>query len=328
MVGTPSTGEREPTLSWEVEVPLLNNPRLLRAVALIAALAGSLPLLLIAPLLAIQGEWQVLMGIVRLFLVLAVALVLLMLLAMAVVFRNRLRLRFTIDAEGIVQDTIDSRTRLVNRLAMVGGLLLASPATSGAGLLAIGREREQLLWSGAFRLERQPFPRRWRRGPFVFSNRWRPLLEVYATEANRQEVYALIRHYLAAHQPERRLNRSGGLAGTLLQSLLVLLACALVGVAGRTFGLDPLPLILLLAFAQAMVWMLPPFAWVVLALEGVILALSLAAVATGRGFTGDAILALVLQGLGLLYLGWLCRRVLQGRWLPVLLHDERDMGGP
>lgn len=322
-----ASSERQPQLSWEVDVPLLSNPRYLRAVLLIAGLSGlGLPLLLIGPLLLIQGDGRALLSLAQLFVILTLVFLLLMLIAMAVIFGNRLRFRFTIDSHGIVQETPDRRSWMINRLTTLAGLWLASPSTAGAGLLAQAQERQTLAWSGAFRLEARPFPAGWRRAPFVFSNRWRPLLEVYATGVNRHQVAGLIQHYMALHRPDLRLAPGGALLPALFQTLAVLLACLLVGMTGQEQPSDALLTMLLLAFALATVWMLPPFALVVLLLCGVILALSLAAFSTAPSHSGDRILMLGLQGLGLSYLGWFSQRVLRGRWLPMLLRDDTDRG--
>lgn len=323
-----ASSERQPRLSWEVDVPLLTNPRYLRAVLLIAGLSGlGLPLLLIGPLLLIQGDGRVLLPLAQLFLILTLSFLLLMLLVMAVVFGNRLRFRFTIDSQGIVQEAADRRSWMINRLTKLTGLWLASPSTAAAGLLAQAQERQALAWSGAFRLEARPFPVGWRRAPFVFSNRWRPLLEVYADDANREVVASLIHYYLALHRPERRLEGRDGLRGTLLRTLGVLLASLLVGAGMQSLGLDLLPWMLLLAFALATVWMLPPFAWVVLLLCGVILAFSLAAIRSASPLSADLLAMLALEALGLLSLSWFSLQVLRGRWLPMLLGDDSDRGG-
>lgn len=318
--------EMPPSLRWEVDVPLLTNPRYLRGMLLIAGLSGLLPSVLIVPLLWVQGERAAVVVILRLLIVLAAALLLSLLLAMGLFFGNRLRFRFTINSDGMVQEVIDCRARAANRLAQLGGWLLGNLSTVAAGQLAQGQEQQRLAWSGAFRLEPRPFPRCWQRGPFVFANHRRPLLEVYATDANRQQVAALIQHYMALHHPERRLAPGGALLPALWHTLAVLLACLLVGLAGPGQPADPLAAMLLLAFALATIWMLPPFAWVVLLLCGLTLVLSLAEIIAAPRFSGDRILMLSLQLLGLSYLSWFSLRVLRGRWLPMLLRDDSDRG--
>ncbi len=316
-----------PSLCWVVDVPLLSNPRMLRSALIIAVLAGLLPVLLVAPVLLLEGSAQHLLRLAQLMLAVALGFLVLMLLVMAVVFGNRQRLRFTIDAAGIIQDTVDRPSRLGSRLALACGLLTGSPETAGAGLLALSREREQLLWSGAFDRVKRPFPAWWRAGPLVLSNRWRPLLEIYPSSTNREQVTELIDHYMEIHHPEQRLAPPGALMAALGQSMVVLISCLLVAAAAQQLRLPALPSVLLLAFGFATVWLLPQFAWMVLALTGLILALALAELTQLPLLSEDSVMVALTLLLGCLGLIGFSLRVVRGHWLPMLLRDEQDLGG-
>jgi len=69
-------------LSWEIGIPLLTNPRMLKTFALVTALAMAVVVLLLAVVLGSQGDWNDIAPIAGVFALVGVGLYVLFLLVM------------------------------------------------------------------------------------------------------------------------------------------------------------------------------------------------------------------------------------------------------
>lgn len=325
-----------PVLVWEIGIPLATNPRMLKTMALVAVLAALIPSALMSVILGAQGEWDGILPLLGIFMLVGLGVWISFVLIMLVVFGNRLQTRYTLDAHGIRQETIDRTSRITNRLAVLAGTLGGRPGTAGAGLIAVSREAEGLDWRGGFTLETQPRAHR-----LIFRNAWRPLLEVYCTPENFAQVESLAQHFMAAQGTAKRAATRSPLPRYLLHSALILLAAFVLLTAYGEFDLDLFPPILLLAFALATLWLIPLFGYVVLVINaGILISF---AVVLGEGRTSyfpphesyrhyevfsDADWSLLaLAVLALTYLSWLGFQAVRGRLLSLLMRDQGDREG-
>ncbi len=329
--------EAEPSqLSWEIGIPLLTNPRMLKTVALVVVLSVLVVLLLVGVVIASQGEWGDILALAKIFALVGVGLFVLFVLVMGVVFGNRLRTRYTVDEDGIVQETVDKVGKVGSRLAVIAGVLGRSPGTTGAGLIAMSNEVAALSWGGAFRVDAVP-----RRHLLVFRNAWRPIMEVYCTPENFAAVEALVRERMEERRTAERVEAKSPLPRYLLHTVLVLAASFAVLVAHDAFDLDVLVPMIMLAFALATVWLIPLFGYVVLLTNALILfafVMVLLEERTSMFRRGETYLHyevfsdadwghLVLALAGLAYLSWLSIRAVRGKLLSLLVRDQDDMGG-
>ena len=322
-------------LRWEIGIPLVTNPRMLRTMAIVTALSVLIPTLILGMIFASQGHWDQIGSIAGIFALVGLGLFGLFLLVMLVFFGNRLQTRYTLNEEGIRQETIDKVGKAAGRVALVAGALGRSPGTAGASLIAMSQEAPSLYWRGGYSLEVHPD-----KYLLVFRNAWRPLLEVYCTPENYDSVEALTRQYMARHQTEARRERRSPLPRYLGHSALILLACVPLFAACEEYAIDLLLPILLLAFALATLWLIPLFGYVVLIANVLIVAALVATMLEERTsmfrpgntylhyevFSADDWGLLLLTILGLGYLWWLAWQALRGGLVSLLVRDEAGRG--
>lgn len=327
---------RESQLRWEIGIPLITNPRMLRTFALVTALSIVLVVLLLGVVFGSQGDWEAVLTIAQIFALVGIGLYLLSLLVMGLVFGNQLRTRYTVDDQGIVQETVDKVGKVGSRLAVIAGILGRSPGTTGAGLIAMGNEVAALSWDGAFRVDAVP-----RRHLLVFRNAWRPLMEVYCTPENYAAVEALVRERMAHRRTAERVAAKSPLPQYLLHTVLILVASFFVLVAHDELDLDILVPMIMLAFALATLWLIPLFGYVVLLTNALILLAfagelfeeSNSLFRRGETYRQYEVLSdadwayLIAALLALGYLSWLSIRAVRGKLLSLLVRDQSDMSG-
>lgn len=250
-----------------------------------------------------------------------------------IVFGNRLRTRYTLDDQGVTQETRDRTSGLLSRLAVRAGAIGGQPGTVGAGLLALSRRHEHLDWAGRFTLHAQPRAHR-----LILRNRWRALMEVDCTPENFAQIEALVRHHMSPQRPPSRTEARSPLPRYLGHSALILLAAFVLFTAHDEFGLDLFAPMLLVTFALATLWLIPLFGYVVLMINAAILvSLVAASWEERRSFiqlhehyrhyevfsdADWALLSFSLLALG--YLTWLGWRAARGRLLSLLMRDQGD----
>ncbi len=327
---------KESQLTWEIGIPLVTNPRMLKTVGLVVAMSVLVVLLLVGVVLASQGEWDDILALAKIFTLVGLGLHAVFLLVMGLVFGNRLRTRYTVDDEGIVQETVDKVGKVGSRLAVIAGILGRSPGTTGAGLIAMSNEIAALSWDGGFRVDAVP-----RRRLLVFRNAWRPIMEVYCTPENYGAVEAFVRERMAQRRTAERVEPRSPLPRYLLHTLLILVASFFVLVAYDEFDLDVLVPMIMLAFALATLWLIPLFGYVVLLTNALILFAFVTVlfeertsiIRRGESYLHYEVFSdadwghLVLALLALGYLSWLSVRAVRGKLVSLLVRDQGDMSG-
>jgi hypothetical protein len=309
--------ERDRSLSWETEIPLVTNPLIARQLLLVAAGAGLLMAFLLTFIMATTGEFDQIPMMLLISLAAAVGLGLLLFLVALIAFGNRIRVRFTVDAEGILWETVDRRARAGNRLAVIAGMLGGSPQTAGAGLLGASRETETVRWDELAGFSVAP-----RHRMLTLRGRWRPVMMVVCLPENFDRVTAYANNRIAPPMEGAKLRlRSRPLINGLLRTGLVVLAAAPVfALASYPFNLDLLLPLIWFVFALATVWLIPLFGWVVIACS-VLLGLQIAWIGASEfvylGGTEQITFFLAFAGLALMFaLAW---RALHGRVLSPLM---------
>lgn len=319
-------------ITWEADLPLLRGSEVLGDLVKVFAISGGLVALLLSLLLATSGEAEQIPMAVAGSAVLAGVLLLIGLLASGLLFGGRMRFRYVVDRHGIRITLVDRRARAVNRLTLVAGVLAGKPGGAGTGLIAIGQEEIALEWDGAFRATLEE-----RRRTITFRNAWRRLVVVHVTpdlwSAVVERIQAEMRVAGTEARASRRTSPLPRILGLSVAAVVASLACFPLADA---FDVDLFPLILVLCFAVATIWLVSLFAWVVfggLILIDASVVISLLEVRTSMFFPGETyrgfdvlgdgdIAALVLALVGQAVLLAMGRAALRGR-LPSML--ERDM---
>ncbi len=322
-------------LTWETDLPL-SGPDTLRQWSVAMLATALLMVALLGTIFVAEGAWDALWGVVTLTTAVAAGLWLLGLIIMAVLFRGKMRVKYTLSDDGLRMETRDRIAKSANRAAMVLGLLTGRPGLAGAGLIARSREAEQIRFKGAFTARLKPH-----RHVIAIRNSWRTLMFVQCTPQTYDAVSARIVSSMRQHGTAGRLRGGSPLPFYLVHGALILAATAPLVALGEAYDIDLFATLVTLCFAQATLWLIPLFGWVVIAGLSYILAATLADLAelhpsffspgeTYSGFDvfgGEDISPTLLAGAGAAYLVWLSVRALQGRITPLLLRDHADMEG-
>lgn len=309
----------EKTITWETRIGLLTNPLVLKQTILTVVGAGLVMAFLLSFILATTGEFSGILPMLGVSLLAVAVLGLLVAFIMLVFLGNRVRVRFTVNEDGVLWETVDKRVRGANRLAVVAGVLGRSAQTAGAGAVAKSREKEFVAWDEVAAVETDP-----KRLQIVLRNSWRPVMMAVCLPENFQTVadYAAQRirpETAKAAAPRKAASKPLGRA--LLRSLAVSLASAPVFMLNDSWlDLDLFFPILMFCFALAAVWLIPLFGWVVLG-AGAIVAFQvlIGGLSWFRYLDGGERVVWIFACAGLGWLAWFSIGALRGRFLPPLL---------
>lgn len=322
-------------LVWETDIPLFSR-RMLGQWSM-AMLATALVMFLILGIVfAAQGEWDSLVPMLAVSVGAAAGLWLLGLLIMLVLFRGKYRVRYTLSDKGLLCETIDTVAKKANRLAIIAGFLGRSPQTAGAGLIALSRETEEVLWKGAFRAVYDP-----KRHFITLGNAWRSLMWVQCTPENYAEVAAAVEAHMRRRGTAERLPGRSPLPVYLARTALVLAASFPLFPLADEFDTGLFLPIFTLCFALATVWLINLFGWVVIG--GLVAQAAMVVVdqleiresflRKGEYYRAYEVLSdadvglLLVAAVGAGLLIRLSVQAIKGRWLAALLEGFKDMGG-
>lgn len=327
------TAKTEP-LVWETALPLFSR-RMLGQWSLAMVITALVMLVILGTVFAAQGEWDVLPSILALTAACTGGLWLLGLIIMAVVFRGRFQVRYTLSDQELRYETIDTKARAANRLAIVAGALARSPQALGAGLIAKSQETMAVRWTGAFRADYDPA-----RHHITLRNEWRPLLWVQCTPGNYAEVAAAVARNMARRKTAQRVGGKSPLPVYLGRTVLVVLGTLPLFGLAEEYDTGLFMPIFILCFGLATVWMINLFGWVVLGglvvQAGLVVAdlfrLRESYIFKGETWYGYEVLGtedfqlMLVAGIGAGILTWLSLGAVRGRWLSALLAGYKDMG--
>lgn len=129
-------------IQWQVDVPIFRNPVILKQLGL----AIGIPFGLVALVIGL-GSGKSVYTVYGLGLI--AALLLLSWFFIMVVYRGRYEAEFVLDPTSVLCRTRAKqakKSRVINTLAVVLGLLSGTPAAAGAGMLAQSRQEVFLRW--------------------------------------------------------------------------------------------------------------------------------------------------------------------------------------
>ncbi|MCC0028525.1 MAG: hypothetical protein R3D65_10230 [Zhengella sp.] len=187
-----NAAEEHPAVTWIADVPLLTNPIMLRAAAVVFLLAYVLIALIGIGVSIVDGHPERLLPFMAAMLTGFGVVTILMTLVTLFVFGNRMRCRFIIDDAGISTIVVDRRASIAGSLAIFAGAADNNAALASAGLSVAAGRRELTPWkriSGAIcdpvRCEIRLTPAGW----------W-PVGRIHCTEESYTAAAAAIRAFL------------------------------------------------------------------------------------------------------------------------------------
>jgi hypothetical protein len=254
---TPDIPNRPEFIEWRTDVSLLGQPTMLWNFAKVIVLSVLLMGSLLSFLVAMNGDFDMIPGMLGLTGAVGGGFAVLMLLVILVVFRNRMAMAYRVDAACARMVQIDRRAKVGTKAAIILGALSGSPSAVGAGLLAETQATQNVAWSAVRKVRCSP---RWR--TVQLANSWRTVLILYCTP----ETYEPVARYVeAAVGAAPHVDKPNPVPGLLVRSLLTILASITLFILPRAVHVDMLWPLLVMAFALTSVWFLPIFGWVVMA---------------------------------------------------------------
>jgi hypothetical protein len=180
-------------LTWDYDIPLVNNLFILRDLVIVLVLSLVIMQVLVLVVGFLAGEGAVVLPL-KLYAIVGGVLVVLFLIAAGVVLANRHRTRFTVDAKGVEYEA-GSRERKINRVVLFLSVLAGRP---GAALIATSQESGRFAWNEIHKVTVHPRPR-----VITLSNSWRPVLRLYCPPECFGQTVTLVQGYAAAAAARR-----------------------------------------------------------------------------------------------------------------------------
>lgn len=319
-------------LSWEVDVPLVTNPVVLRQVFIVFLLVPVISCgVLVLPLWR-EGSLDSLPMLLAMMFAVSGGLMIAGLLGSLVLLGNRSRMSFRLTSKGVTAETTDHRVKRIGWITMVLGLLTGKPGAAGAGMLTLSNTRQSASWNAVRKTRFNG-----RRHMIELSNGWRTIIVLYCTPDNHDAAVSMVR----AHVPERRKRKHPSPVWAALGWTLAAMIAALPAFAmDYPFEVELLPLMLLLCFAAASIWLIPLLAWVTIACSAFVVSNLVwsglevrqsmfpdrPAFRAYESASIDDWLQVTACLAGLAFLVWMSRRLLNGKLQSVLMKDMEEMG--
>lgn len=183
----------EKALSWDIRVPLLTTPIVLRQTLGVFGVTFILVSSFVCALFAWEGNWLGLWSSLAVVALVHLGLVCLSLLIMALYFGNQIAMRFALDQRGTVSEVHDVLSRRAAKLAVILGLATGNFSAAGAGVLATTGARSFVPWSRVDTLRFND-----RRRTVYLRRGWRTLAAIFCDEAN----YPAVKVFVLAHSKQ------------------------------------------------------------------------------------------------------------------------------
>lgn len=135
-----------PSLDWEIDVPLVTNWIVLGGLAKVFGITAVVMAILLSLISVVTGEPERIPTVVAISMATAGGLFLLALLASLLIYGNRMRLHCQVDGAGAETMVVDRRTRAVAIISIILGLFGRRPVLAGSGLLAYANVRQHMPW--------------------------------------------------------------------------------------------------------------------------------------------------------------------------------------
>jgi hypothetical protein len=313
--------KKPPEISWDISIPLINNPFIFRSSIQLWLMTWIVAMFFFGFLFVVQGDFDVVLPILKLMTTIIVGLWVFMLIVMIAFFRNRMPMRFTINHAGVTCEITSKRSRWANRLLIVIGILARKPGAVGTGAIALSQESQTFEWKRVYSVVFND-----KRKVITLRNRWRSLIMVYCLPENFDKIVETIK----AHTPRRPENgkpQKNPLFRLLSRTALTVTACIPLFRLDFPFKVDLFIPVLILCFSLATIWLIPLFGYVVI---GALLYMTIIVVSQGlkvhpsqfniyndyRGFEfihGDDWFFMAVLGSAILYLIWSSWRAIKGR---------------
>jgi hypothetical protein len=238
-------------VSWDISIPLINNPFIFRASIQLCLVTWIVALVLFGFIFAVTGEFDVLLSILSLMTMIIAGLWLFILLVMIIFFGNRMAMRYTIGKGEVTCNVTSKRSKWANRLLIVLGILARKPGAVGTGIIALSQESQSFEWKRVYAVKRKVI---------LLRNRWRSLIMIFCLPENYDDVVEIIKGNILRRPENQQLNKNP-LTSLLLRTSLTILSCVPLFRLDYPFKVDLFIPIFILCFSMATIWLIPLFGY-------------------------------------------------------------------
>lgn len=179
-----------PALAWDYSFSLLSNRFFLWDMTKVFVISGLIIAVLLTILLLVVENTRAILPLLVLIGGLLIFFMIITVLVCLIWFGNRFHALFAVNAEGAMVEVARTRDKVMNRLAVVLGVLRGNMAATGAGLLAVSEEAKSIAWSEVRSVRYYPDER-----VISIKNSWRVVVRLYCTPENYTQVAAAVRNY-------------------------------------------------------------------------------------------------------------------------------------
>lgn len=321
--------KRQPDLSWEISISLVNNPFIFRVSVQLCLITWLVMTILLGVVFLAMEDFDALWPMMGVMTLVTFALWITMLLVMLLFFGNRTPMRFTIDRGGVTGEILSKRSKTANRLLVLLGILSRKPAAAGAGLIASSQETQTFEWERVYAVRCDE-----KRRTVTLRNRWRSLITLFCLPENYDDVLEIVKQKIPSRLGDQKREKNP-LAALLSRTFLTVLACVLLFKLDYPFEVNLFIPVFILCFAMGTIWLIPLFGYVVIGatlfLAGILLFQGLqvhtsqyASLGSYLGFElldGGEWFFMALVFFALLYLTWSSWRAVKGRDISALFLD-------
>jgi len=252
------TSKKQPDISWDISIPLINNPFIFRASIQVCLITWIVAMFLFGFLFVATGEFDVLLPVLTIMTMIIIGLWVSMLLVMIIFFGNRMPMHFTINKSGVTCAITSERSKAANRLLIVLGILARKPGAVGTGVIAFSQESQTFEWERVYAVKYDE-----KRKVITLRNRWRSLMMIFCPPENYGDVAEIIKEKILQRPENQGLNKNP-LSSLFIRTALTTLSCVPLFRLDYPFNVDPFIPIFILCFSMATIWLIPLFGYVVI----------------------------------------------------------------
>ena len=187
--------DKRPVIVWRQEVSLLTNFYLFKTVSFVTLVVvvvtyGAIFIGLIDTGLVREGDtiWPFLLKV-------ALALLAMFFLLVWLLLGNRYAYEYRIDDQGVLATGIDSRSKLLTKIAVVSGLTSGKPLVGGKNMLQKNEDARFIPWSEVRKVDSDAF-----KAIVHVKRRYLDQIDLYCTARNFNEVLSRVQEELDIHK--------------------------------------------------------------------------------------------------------------------------------
>lgn len=175
------------TLSWKIEIPLINNRFILSNVLKAITITLGILLAVFGTIFSFEQGLPGFMSALIPCLGLGAFFLIVSVLTLGVILRNKYPLEYILTDDGIIMKSQSGTAKKIHRLALILGILARSTAVAGAGAAGMAGEAFTCSWKGIKSVKLYPDQK-----VVAAKQNFIQTMYLFCTEKNFQEISELV----------------------------------------------------------------------------------------------------------------------------------------